>query len=109
MWGGRCYLELPGCTGEATTMDHVIPIARNGANWPSNRRPICKTCNQRKGAKPWRQVLALAEETRVVRALLILLTAGALACCHAQPKAPPRKDATVTLGTVSATVDYSKK
>jgi hypothetical protein len=37
-----------------------------------------------------------------MRTVLFLAVLG-LACCHKQPS---RKDATVTLGTVSATVDY---
>ena len=35
----------------AQCMDHVIPLARGGTNWPSNHRPACNACNSSKGAK----------------------------------------------------------
>ena len=46
-YGGKCYL----CGDDATEMDHVIPIARGGSNWPANLRPACRSCNSQKGAK----------------------------------------------------------
>jgi 5-methylcytosine-specific restriction endonuclease McrA len=53
-YGGQCWLQLEGCTGEADTMDHVIPLSRGGSNWPSNLRPACKHCNSSKKDKsPW--------------------------------------------------------
>jgi 5-methylcytosine-specific restriction endonuclease McrA len=47
-WGFRCWV----CRGPWDTMDHVKPVVAGGPSWPSNLRPICKTCNQRKG-KTW--------------------------------------------------------
>lgn len=47
MYGGLCYL----CGQPATAMDHVIPLAKGGTNWPANLRPICAHCNGVKGAK----------------------------------------------------------
>jgi 5-methylcytosine-specific restriction endonuclease McrA len=44
MFGGRCYL----CGNVAEATDHVKPLARGGAHWPCNLRPICKSCNSRK-------------------------------------------------------------
>lgn len=44
MFGGRCWI----CGGSADTLDHVIALARGGANWPANLRPACKPCNSRK-------------------------------------------------------------
>lgn len=41
MFGGKCWL----CRATADTIDHVIPIARGGTNWPANLRPACKSCN----------------------------------------------------------------
>ena len=41
MWGNKCW--LCGTTAEAT--DHVIPLCDGGSHWPSNLRPVCKSCN----------------------------------------------------------------
>lgn len=54
MWGGRCYL----CGDGATATDHVIPLSAGGLHVPANLRPICHTCNSKKGAKSWRQFVA---------------------------------------------------
>lgn len=32
-------------------IDHVVPLARGGTNWPSNLQLLAPICNQRKGAK----------------------------------------------------------
>ena len=32
-------------------MDHIIPVARGGKTEPSNLQPLCRPCNQSKGAK----------------------------------------------------------
>jgi 5-methylcytosine-specific restriction endonuclease McrA len=32
-------------------VDHVVPLARGGANSPCNLQILCKTCNRRKGSK----------------------------------------------------------
>jgi 5-methylcytosine-specific restriction endonuclease McrA len=35
-------------------VDHFIPLARGGSNWPENLRLACERCNTSKGAKmPW--------------------------------------------------------
>jgi 5-methylcytosine-specific restriction endonuclease McrA len=47
-YGRLCYL----CGATATEIDHVIPIARGGSNWPSNLRPACGPCNRKKSMKP---------------------------------------------------------
>lgn len=45
-FGGRCWV----CGGEADTVDHVKPLGKRGANYPSNIRPACLSCNT---AKSW--------------------------------------------------------
>jgi len=45
-YGRKCYL----CGADATATDHVKPLARGGAQWPCNLRPICKRCNSIKHA-----------------------------------------------------------
>ncbi len=46
-YGGKCWM----CGDVADSIDHVIPLARGGSNWPANLRPACRSCNSRKGAK----------------------------------------------------------
>jgi len=36
---------------EDFTIDHFIPLARGGTNWPDNLRLACLSCNAAKGAK----------------------------------------------------------
>jgi 5-methylcytosine-specific restriction endonuclease McrA len=38
------------CGGPATTVDHVIPLARGGTDDLANLVPACAVCNGRKGA-----------------------------------------------------------
>lgn len=33
------------------TVDHVVPIARGGSNWPNNIQLMCMPCNDGKGTK----------------------------------------------------------
>lgn len=46
-WGGKCWI----CRATATATDHVKPLAKGGAHTLCNLRPICGTCNSRKGSK----------------------------------------------------------
>lgn len=46
-YGGLCWM----CKAPWEHIDHVIPLARGGSNWPSNLRPACQRCNCSKGAK----------------------------------------------------------
>ena len=45
-WGFCCYL----CGAAKEAVDHVIPLAEGGSHWPANLRPVCKSCNSKKGA-----------------------------------------------------------
>ncbi|MGK3947422.1 HNH endonuclease [Microbacterium sp. K2] len=47
-YGRVCWLQLPGCTGIATTKDHVIPHAAGGPDTLENMRPACKSCNSKR-------------------------------------------------------------
>lgn len=47
MWGGKCWL----CSAPAEARDHVKPLSKGGRHLPSNIRPICHSCNSRKGSR----------------------------------------------------------
>lgn len=49
LYGGLCW--VPGCGKAYEAIDHIIPLAKGGSNWPSNLRPICKHHNSVKGSK----------------------------------------------------------
>lgn len=47
-YGGMCsYCQ----SAPFEHIDHAIPVARGGSNWPSNLRPSCGDCNLRKWTK----------------------------------------------------------
>lgn len=45
-----CELQMSGCTKRANTVDHRIPIARGGADDPSNYQSACRCCHSSKTA-----------------------------------------------------------
>lgn len=48
--GWRCFwCDDP--TADKYHVDHLVPLARGGTNWPDNLCIACPTCNQRKHAK----------------------------------------------------------
>jgi 5-methylcytosine-specific restriction endonuclease McrA len=49
--GYVCQVQLPGCTGEATTADHVTPRSQGGAATLDNLQASCRPCNSRKGSR----------------------------------------------------------
>lgn len=53
--GWRCLYCAAPLISTTLTMDHRIPIARGGSNWPANLVPACRSCNSRKGARSWLQ------------------------------------------------------
>jgi 5-methylcytosine-specific restriction protein A len=49
--GWLCQVRLPVCTVDATTVDHVVPLARGGARLdPANCRAACGPCNSSRSA-----------------------------------------------------------
>ncbi|WP_128106894.1 HNH endonuclease [Mycolicibacterium elephantis] len=46
---GACQLRLPGCTGQASTWDHVVPVSKGGGHGRLNVRPACAHCNYSRG------------------------------------------------------------
>lgn len=49
--GFQCQLQLPGCTGNATHADHVVPVAHGGDDTLGNLLAACADCNLAKGSK----------------------------------------------------------
>ena len=47
---GRCFW-CDEKTGQKFVVDHVIPVARGGANYPENLVVSCRSCNSRKSNK----------------------------------------------------------
>lgn len=45
---GQCQLQRPGCTRQATEVDHITPIRRGGTDTMSNYQAACKPCNSGK-------------------------------------------------------------
>lgn len=43
-YGRKCWM----CGADAVATDHVKPLSKGGSNWPSNLRPACEPCNNRK-------------------------------------------------------------
>lgn len=47
----QCQMRLPGCTGHADTVDHIVALFEGGARLdPTNLRAACKHCNSVDGA-----------------------------------------------------------
>jgi 5-methylcytosine-specific restriction endonuclease McrA len=50
--GWRCRVQLPGCLGRATEVDHITPLDAGGDPYdPSNLRAACSRCNRRMGSR----------------------------------------------------------
>jgi 5-methylcytosine-specific restriction endonuclease McrA len=49
--GGRCQIQAPGCSGTATTVDHIVPLVMGGSHHPTNLRAACYHCNSGAGRR----------------------------------------------------------
>jgi 5-methylcytosine-specific restriction endonuclease McrA len=48
----RCQIRGPGCSGEASEVDHILPVSLGGAWWDhENLRASCSRCNQMRNIK----------------------------------------------------------
>jgi len=61
-FGGLCWI----CKDPMEAVDHVKPIVAGGALWPSNLRPICRTCNSSKAGR-WYGVAGLPAHAERIR------------------------------------------
>jgi 5-methylcytosine-specific restriction endonuclease McrA len=48
--GYRCLLLLPGCTGDATEVDHLVPWTPGTPSLDSQLVSACRSCNSRAGS-----------------------------------------------------------
>lgn len=46
---GRCQVQGQGCTGAATTVDHIVPRSLGGGDALDNLRASCQWCNASRG------------------------------------------------------------
>jgi 5-methylcytosine-specific restriction endonuclease McrA len=56
---GLC--AAPHCKRDITvrfTIDHKVPLSRDGSNWPANLQLLCKSCNCKKGSRTMDEWLA---------------------------------------------------
>lgn len=49
--GYACQIKGPRCQGQATTADHVVPVALGGVTTLPNLRATCAPCNQSLGGR----------------------------------------------------------
>lgn len=47
----RRKCAICGIRKDKLDVDHIMPLALGGSNWPSNLQLLCRICNVRKGAK----------------------------------------------------------
>jgi len=47
----KCANCLNSIQGKEYHIDHIIPVSKNGTNWPHNIQILCPTCNLKKSAK----------------------------------------------------------
>ena len=63
-WERKCWM----CGAPMEAVDHVKPLAKGGPHVLANLRPVCKDCNQKKGAK-WNINLSTYDNLQLIRNL----------------------------------------
>lgn len=63
-WEQRCTLYGSCCAycgsflpENKIEIEHIIPVAKGGSNWPANLAPACRTCNTHKSTYRWKPKL----------------------------------------------------
>lgn len=65
--GYVCRMQLPGCTGRADTVDHVVPLVLDPTQNPydpAGLRAACTSCNSSAGAQLRGQLGRLGKRSR---------------------------------------------
>jgi 5-methylcytosine-specific restriction protein A len=44
----QCQVRGPQCTGDATVVDHIIPVSHHGEDLDENAQAICAPCHHTK-------------------------------------------------------------
>lgn len=47
----NCHIKLVKSGRQKYHVDHIMPLARGGSDWPSNLQCLCPSCNMSKNAK----------------------------------------------------------
>jgi len=71
-WAGLCFY----CGRDATCVDHIVPIEKNGTDAPHNLVASCTTCNIAK-RKLWLPLNVLAEALSAAQKLAPFVTEAA--------------------------------
>ena len=49
--GWECQIRGPRCLGDATMVDHIIPVSMGGTDDEDNAQAVCKPCHDSKTAR----------------------------------------------------------
>lgn len=97
----RCRVRLPGCEGEATDADHVIPPADGGDRWDlANLRAACGFCNRSRASRQKHREGWRRSSTRIV---LVVGAASDDRAAHVAEHAGPQ-DVVVDYDAIAAAI-----